>query len=237
MKVEMWRGLKQSTPVALSYIPLSLVAGILSAQAGFSWWQVVIMSMGIFSGSGQLAALSLVLAGAEIGEVMVALLLITMRQVLYSVTLYTYTSEDPLWKGLLLSFMTSDEAFVINTSRFDENKERVEDPWAINDALWCAFFPYFVGNVFTVVGMLLENSLNIPIDITNFLVTAMFIALLLPKFESRVNVVISIIAVIGALILQVFLPSHVAMLIMTLVAATAGYLIFKPELVKEARNE
>lgn len=224
----MWRGLKQSAPVALSYIPLSLVAGILSAQAGFSWWQVVIMSMGVFSGSGQLAALSLVLAGAGLGEVMIALMLITMRQVLYSVTLYTYTWAEPLWKGLLLSFMTSDEAFVINTSRFDENKEHIEDPWTINDALWCAFFPYFAGNVFTAVGMLLENSLDIPIDITNFLVTAMFIALLLPKFESRVNVVISIIAVIGALILQVFLPSHVAMLIMTLVAATAGYLIFKP---------
>lgn len=237
MKEEMWRGLKQSAPVALSYIPLSLMAGILSAQADMQWWQVLIMTMGVFSGSGQLAALALVLAGASISEVMIALMLITMRQVLYSVTLYTYTADQPLWKGLLLSFMTSDEAFVINTTRFDENQKSPENPWTINDAIWCAFFPYLTGSVATVAGMVLENALDIPVDITNFLVTAMFIGLLLPKFETRVNVVISIIGVVGALILQMFLPSHVAMLIMTLIAATAGYLIFKPELVKEARGE
>jgi predicted branched-subunit amino acid permease len=79
-----WRGFVLAQPLAPGVLVYALVFGALAGERGLSWLQATLMSMAVYSGSAQLAALQVwsTQAGA-VAALAVTVLAINARYVLY----------------------------------------------------------------------------------------------------------------------------------------------------------
>ena len=80
--------LKTSLPVLFGYIPLGASFGVLfSTQLDYAWWIAPLMGLIIYAGSGQLLAVTLLVAFAGLTQVFIAMLLLNARHVFYVLSL------------------------------------------------------------------------------------------------------------------------------------------------------
>ena len=57
------RAVKITTPVFFGYIAIGIPFGLMVVNAGFSWWFAIIMSLLIYSGTGQYIGIALFSSG------------------------------------------------------------------------------------------------------------------------------------------------------------------------------
>ena len=156
---------KLSIPVIVGYLPVGLACGLLLADAGLTWWQVVLMSSLVFGGSAQFVAAALIAQNAGVMEVFISVLLLSSRQALYSVSFGPYLNQAPNFKVAWLGYMTADESYAINVLKLQDNSP--QKPWAINDALFVATATWTSWILFTASGALFGTFIQIPDVISN----------------------------------------------------------------------
>jgi 4-azaleucine resistance transporter AzlC len=140
-------GAKAIAPVALALMPLGLAFGATATGSGLSMPEALGMSVFVFSGAAQLAALPLLSAGASVAVVVLTVLVINIRMVLYSASLAPHFRGLGVgWKGLL-SYIITDQAYAATITRFDEG--RVEEP----DKRW-----YYLGAALPVGAVWLSGT-------------------------------------------------------------------------------
>ena len=71
-------------PFLAGTVPFGIVTGIATRAAGLSFWESVAMTLLVFSGTAQIAALPLMVAGAPPLVVVFTALVISLRFVIYS---------------------------------------------------------------------------------------------------------------------------------------------------------
>ena len=72
-------GFRAGVPFALAGFLLSLSFGIVARQAGFTALQAIVMSLVVYAGSAQFAAISIVAAGGSLGAAVAAAALVNSR--------------------------------------------------------------------------------------------------------------------------------------------------------------
>ena len=111
-----WRGaLKITSPVAMGYAPAGIAFGVLASAAGIPWWMTIMISIIVFSGAAQYAAIPLIASGAGIFNLSVNTLVINLRHVFYALPLVDILPKNPLKKAYCL-FCLTDECFSVMTS-------------------------------------------------------------------------------------------------------------------------
>lgn len=109
--------LKTSLPVFFGYIPLGASFGVLfSTQLDYAWWIAPLMAVVIYAGSGQLLAVTLLVAVAGLTQVFIAMLLLNARHVFYGLSLLD-TFKSAGWRKPYLIFGLTDETYSLLTSR------------------------------------------------------------------------------------------------------------------------
>ena len=127
-------GVKAIAPVLLALIPFAVAFGTTAAGSGLSALEALGMSVFVFAGTAQLAAIPLLSAGASVAIVVLTVLIINLRLTLYSASLAPhFRGLPPGWKGLL-SYLLTDQAYAATITRFDDGE--TEEP----DKRW-----YFLG--------------------------------------------------------------------------------------------
>jgi len=104
--------------VAVGYVPMAVAFGVLAAQAGLTFLQAAAMSVFVYAGASQYAALGLIAGGASAAAIVLATLVLNFRHFLMSVAL---SRRLPLrragpgaWAAPLgLGFGITDETFVV----------------------------------------------------------------------------------------------------------------------------
>ncbi len=94
---EMRRGAVANLPVAASVAAYGSVLGMLAAQKGVTWLQLLTMNLAVFAGSAQFVMVEMWAPPLPVVEMVLAVLVINMRYLLIGASLY------PLFRGKRLA--------------------------------------------------------------------------------------------------------------------------------------
>ena len=125
------------TGIALGIAAWGLVTGVAMVKSGLGVPLALLMSLVVFAGSAQLAALPLIVGGAPMWVVWATALCINLRFVVFSAQWRPYFGHFRLRKRLALGYFCADLNYVTFMHRFPEPQPAPEQ------------VPYFIGGVTT----------------------------------------------------------------------------------------
>lgn len=210
-------GLKDAWPIIAGYLPIGLACGLLSARAGMTWWQIALVSATVYGGSAQFMAASLLLSGAEFLEVFLIIILLNSRHILLTSSLSTYVRTDNLGKLASLGMLTSDENYALNVVRFKE-AQAGKGHWSIDQALTLAALTYLSWLIFTVLGAFIGQWVMLPDVVTNFVLIALFIALLVPELKNRETIKVATLSLLLSVVLMIIFHHSLVIIVASLLS-------------------
>ena len=151
---EFARGAREMVGVSMGIAAWGLVTGVAMAKSGLPLPLSILMSLLVFAGSAQLAALPLLVAGAPVWMIWAIALCVNLRFVIFSAQWRPYFAHLPRWTRMTLGYFTADLNYVVFMTRFPEPKPAPEQ------------LPYFWGGVSvnwlswqvpTLIGLLLAD--------------------------------------------------------------------------------
>lgn len=107
--------LKASIPVFLGYIVCGIAFGLVVVDAGYPWWIALFMSVFIFAGAAQFAAIPLFLANTPLPIIVATELLLNIRHIVYGLPLIQQFKQCKKVRPYLI-FALSDETFSLLTT-------------------------------------------------------------------------------------------------------------------------
>ena len=210
------RGIRDVAPLLPGIVPFGMVAGIASVTAGLRLGEAVAMSVVVFAGASQLAALDLLGADAPLAVVVVTATVINLRMLMYSASIAPYFRRlSAAWKAGL-AYLLTDQAYALSilAYRSDREVDRRAYYLGIAATLWVTW------QVATVAGYLLGTGIPAAWGL-EFTVPLVFLAVLVPAIEDGPSVVAAVlggaVAVVGA-----GLPLNLGLLVGALVGIGGG---------------
>ncbi len=224
------QAIKISTPVFFGYIAIGVPFGLMLVNAGYPWWLAPIMSITMYAGAGQYAAVGLFAAGADLTTIALTMITINIRHIVYGLSLIEKLKGSGLWKTYI-AFTLTDETYVLLTNCPIPPHVNVGSFFAsiafLNHMYWIAG-----GIIGAVAGMLIPFSFR-GVD---FALTSLFIVLLIDQLRSTKNPIPAIIGAICTLVALFILgPSNA--LISGIALGMALLVLLKKPIEKIQREE
>jgi len=113
-------GTVEAMPMAFGLAAWGLVAGVAMAKSGMGVPLAILMSLLVYAGSAQIAALPLIAAGAPVWVVWATTLCVCLRFMAFSFHYRPYFAHLPRRHRIGLSFMMGDTTFALFIRRFPE---------------------------------------------------------------------------------------------------------------------
>ncbi len=110
-------GWREMAPVALGIGAWGLMTGVAMLKSGLSVPEAVAMTLLVYAGSSQLAALPLLIAGAPFWVILATGFCVNLRFVVFSLHLRPYLMHMPRWRRLLHGYLTADMSYAMFTRR------------------------------------------------------------------------------------------------------------------------
>ncbi|EZH66928.1 branched-chain amino acid ABC transporter permease [Bacillaceae bacterium JMAK1] len=114
------KGIFLALPLALAIATYGVSYGVLAIGAGMSYFEAILMSILVFSGSVQLVAVAMIASGASFINLVIATSLLNLRNLLYGAALSDGFHQLKRSTRFLYAFGINDESFVLSTSKFKE---------------------------------------------------------------------------------------------------------------------
>lgn len=121
---QLWRhpdfrvGAMDLMPAAPGIAAWGLMTGVAMVQSGLSSIEALLMSLIVFSGSSQLAALPLLLAGAPLWVILATAACVNLRFVVFSAHLRPFLMHLPLHQRVVSGYFTADLTYVMFIKRY-----------------------------------------------------------------------------------------------------------------------
>ena len=115
---EFLHGVRDQLPILMGVIPFGIIFGALARSAGIPVLESQAFSLLIFAGSSQFIAAGLVGEGVPALVVVFTILLVNIRHLLYSASLAPHLARLNLRWKIALSWLLTDEAFVVAAARY-----------------------------------------------------------------------------------------------------------------------
>ncbi|MDP2263139.1 MAG: AzlC family ABC transporter permease [Hydrogenophaga sp.] len=157
---QFWEGVRDQTSVSLGIAAWGLMTGVAMVKSGLSVTEALLMTLIVYAGSAQLAAIPMIAAGAPLWVILAAALCVNLRFVVFSAHLRPYLMHLPRWQRLISGYVTADLSYVFFSRRFSQ-PGRTPAQLAEQQA-------YLMGNcgvnyvawmVASVVGIVLANTI------------------------------------------------------------------------------
>ena len=134
---EFRRGFNETVAPSLGIAAWGLVTGVAMVKSGLSLPLAVLMTMVVYAGSAQLAALPLIVAGAPLWVLWATAFCVNLRFVIYSAHWRRYFGHLPRAQRLLLGYFAVDLSYVLFARRFPEPVPQPEQlPYFWGSAAW-----------------------------------------------------------------------------------------------------
>jgi 4-azaleucine resistance transporter AzlC len=144
--------------IAVSTGGFGFVYGLAARSAGFSPLEAGAMSVFVFAGASQFAAVGYLLGGFSWIGVIVLTAFINARHVLYAAALAPYLADKPRPVRVLMAHLLTDEAFALSIAHF-RRIGRADVPGYWLGAIGSTFIPW---NVATLLGVTVGGSIPDP---------------------------------------------------------------------------
>ena len=205
---------KAAWPIIFGYIPLGMACGILAQKVGFDWFQMLMMAVFLFAGSGQFIALAMIGSGSTIMPVVLTVCIVNLRHLLYALILNQYLSkESRLYKAFFAQEIV-DESFAVNQNQFALDTE-----WNGKNALGVNIIGHSSWILANLAGLYLGNSIYIDTALVSYALIAMFIGLWSFHFLNARLVLTGILGGLLALLLSYWLTNMLNVVVATVIAA------------------
>lgn len=217
---EFARGARDMVGISLGIAAWGLVTGVAMAKSGLPLPLAVLMSLLVFAGSAQLAALPLIIAGAPIWMVWAIALCVNLRFVIFSAQWRPYFAHLPRWQRMRLGYFTADLNYVVFMTRFPQPRPSPEQ------------LPYFWGGVVTnwlswqlptLAGLLLADAIPTAWGF-GFAGILALLALMYSLLSDRASAVAAVVAT-SAAIATAALPLKLNIVVAIVAAVAAGLLM------------
>ena len=210
------RGIRDVAPLLLGVGPFGLVAGVAAINAGLTLEQALGMSVIVFAGASQLAALELIGRDAPLSVVVATAVVINFRMLMYSASIAPYFRSLRARSRSLAAYLLTDQAYALSVStyRSEDAIDRLAYYLGAAATLWV------VWQVATVAGALLQAGVPDALGL-EFAVPLVFLALLVPAMEDGPTVVAGLVGG-GIAVLGAELPLNLGLLVGAAVGIAAG---------------
>ena len=118
-------------PIMLSYVPIGLACGVLSAKVGIGPLWALLMSMTIMSGGAQFMIANLWLAGLPTLTIVASVCAISLRFALYSASLAPYLQRARKRTSLAMALTLIEEGYGVTLSKLSGG----EKDWGFRHAV------------------------------------------------------------------------------------------------------
>ena len=217
-----WQGFREACPLIPGMVPFAMIYGVSAMNAGLGPVKSWLMSLLVFAGAAQLAALQLHVEGAPILVMVMTALAMNLRFVMYSASLAPHFSKRPLWLKLLISWNLTDLAYARSIAVFEQGYDEPKKGWYFMGSSALIWLVWQGG---TLAGVLLGAELPAGLEF-GFAVPLTFMAILTPVLVDRPNLAAALVAGGVALLLN-WLPYNLGLIAAALCGIFTGYLLEK----------
>jgi 4-azaleucine resistance transporter AzlC len=201
-KAALLAALPYTLPVFTGYIVLGAAYGILMDSKGFSLFWILLASIFVYAGSMQFVTVALLAAGFDPLGAFLMTLAVNARHIFYGISMLDQYRGIGRMKPYLI-FSLTDESFSILCS--------AKPPEAI-ERKWFYFFISFLDHSYWIIGSLLGGILGSLLHINtkgiDFVLTALFVVILIDQWKSTTNHLPAMIGIISAVLCRLlFGPS------------------------------
>jgi predicted branched-subunit amino acid permease len=105
-------------PLATGISAWGLMTGVAMVKSGMSVIEALAMTLLVYAGSSQLAAIPLIVAGAPAWVILATGFCVNLRFVVFSLHLRPYMMHMPRWRRMLNGYLTADMSYAMFTKRF-----------------------------------------------------------------------------------------------------------------------
>jgi predicted branched-subunit amino acid permease len=117
---EFWDGVRDQATVAMGIGAWGLMTGVAMVKSGLSVLEAVLMTLIVYAGSAQLAAVPMIAAGAPLWVILAAAFCVNLRFVVFSAHLRPFMMHLPRWKRMVSGYVTGDLSYVFFSRRYHE---------------------------------------------------------------------------------------------------------------------
>lgn len=181
--------LVEGWPLILSALVIGTPFGIVARQAGLGLAETAGMSVIMFGGAAQFAAVELWRTGAGAPLVILVAFLLNLRHLLMAAALRPFVVGEPLARRLGLAYLLTDEAFAMAIGWFRRGRREIAYYVAFGLALWVCW------NTATVIGSLAGAAIAEPRRLgIDFAITASFVCIVLLGIRQRTDALVAAVA-------------------------------------------
>ena len=196
------RAVKLTMPFFFGYIAIGIPFGLMVVNAGFPWWLSVVMSLLIYSGTGQYIGIALfasgILGASSFWTSLLAFVgiefFIGLRHIFYSLSLIEKYRGTGKWKFPLI-FTVTDETFAIISSC---NIPSDADKGSFLATISIFDYSYWVLGTFigAIIGNFIPDGYLNGVD---FALTALFIVLMINQVKSSKDFLPSLVGILATI--------------------------------------
>lgn len=223
-----WEGARAALPTVFGYISIGLAFGIVAAKAGIGPVGVALMSLLVYSGSGQFALCALVLTKAPLPTIAMTVFLINLRHFLMNLHATTIFPSVSLPQQVLIGTLMTDESYgVLLGERI--HQQEISAQWMHGNNV-ASYLTWFTATILgCVLGGFIPNPDGLGID---FALIAMFVAIFASQLEGMLRTVA--LKKVGLILLSVlvaylafswFFSGSIAVLLATLLGCFVGVIL------------
>lgn len=221
------QGARAGVPVVLGYLGIGVAAGVVERAAGFSYAEVLLLSMVLYAGSAQFVLTSMVALASPLSAIVLTVFFVNVRHLLLAAALVPYLRRLPAWKSALLGLQLTDETFVVAAARFARQPPTraawmaglnlaAYSTWALANLAGAVFSAQFAGSAASI-------------KVLGFALPCMFAGLLVLQLAVRPRVRVGLaVALLGAaiaVVVQSTQPGPWAVIVATVAGATLGLVL------------
>ncbi|MBF0811234.1 branched-chain amino acid ABC transporter permease [Staphylococcus xylosus] len=218
------QGVKECIPTLLGYAGVGLSFGIVAVASGFSMLEIILLCLLVYAGAAQFIICALVISGTPISAIILTTFIVNSRMFLLSMTLAPSYKNYSLLNRVGLSTLVTDETFGVAITPHLKG-EKINDRWLHGLNITAYVFWTFACIIGAVFGKYIHQPEALGLD---FAITAMFIFLAVSQFDSlrrsKINTyfVLIICVIVMMLSLSLFMPSYLAIILASTIAALIG---------------
>ncbi len=194
-------GFTANLVVSASVAAYGSVLGLMAAQKGLTWYQLLIMNLSVFAGSAQFVMVDMWLPPLPVVEIILAVLVINMRYLLIGASLNPLFRGTSLRHKFLFMHLVADENWAMTMARYYKKSTTT---WFLLGGGLCVQTAWCFGTLLGHrLGAVITNPERYGLD---FSFVAVFTALVFSFWKGRQNLMPWLIAAVTAAVSEALLP-------------------------------